>query len=60
MLELIVLGNIPGTSVFLSFYAIGIGLIATGLIASAYIARKRLPRKTKQTLQTASTKTQTA
>lgn len=49
MLELIVLGRIPGTGVFLSPALIGIGFLLTISAAGAYIYKKRHPRKEQQT-----------
>lgn len=48
MLNYIVLGQIPGTNIFLSYTAVSIGFILMGLCALAYIHRddiERLRRK---------------
>jgi hypothetical protein len=48
MLELIVLGRIPGTGVFLSPVVISIGFLLTLSVAGAYLYKKRHPRKEQQ------------
>lgn len=56
MLELIVLGRIPGTGVFLSPAVIGIGFLLTISFAGAYFYKKRhLPKN--QMIDTKTTQT---
>ena len=44
MLNYIVLGQIPGTNIFLSYTAVSVGFIVMGLGALAYIHRADIDR----------------